>query len=90
MSGFLHSLSPWSLSGLGYGLKRLHGDRTRLAEYDYVWYFGCTRLISAIISHDRYLRSYARRLLPLPAVQSVLSPLLLCWVLLLIQRRIEE
>ncbi|WP_019911249.1 hypothetical protein [Paenibacillus sp. HW567] len=45
--------------------------------------FGYSMVISAIISYDRYLRSYARRLVPVPVVQNVLSPLLFCWVLLL-------
>ncbi|MHA6531900.1 hypothetical protein [Paenibacillus sp. BAC0078] len=45
--------------------------------------FGYSLVLSAIISYDRYLRSYARRLVPVPIVQNVLSPLLFCWVLLL-------
>ncbi|CQR55542.1 hypothetical protein [Paenibacillus riograndensis] len=45
--------------------------------------FGFALLLFAFFSYFRYLRSYARRLLPVPTVQSVLSPLLLFWVLLL-------
>ncbi|MCE3200763.1 hypothetical protein [Paenibacillus sonchi] len=45
--------------------------------------FSFALLLFAFFSYFRYLRSYARRLLPVPAVQSVLSPLLLFWVLLL-------
>lgn len=46
--------------------------------------FGYFLVLSAIISYDRYLRSYARRLVPVPIIQNVLSPLLFCWVLLLV------
>ncbi|KWX69617.1 hypothetical protein D3C73_837720 [compost metagenome] len=45
--------------------------------------FSFALLLIAFFSYFRYLQSYARRLLPVPTVQSVLSPLLLFWVLLL-------
>ncbi|MNC28762.1 hypothetical protein D3C76_258730 [compost metagenome] len=45
--------------------------------------FGFALLLFAFLGYVRYLRSYARRLLPVRTVQSVLSPLLLCWLLLL-------
>ncbi|MEC0170819.1 hypothetical protein [Paenibacillus graminis] len=64
-----------SNSSLGAGLITLH-----IITYAG---FSFALLLFAFFSYFRYLKSYARRLLPVPTVKSVLSPLLLFWVLLL-------
>lgn len=44
---------------------------------------GCILVYTAIRTFERNTRVYHRRLLPVKPLQSVLSPLLLCWLLLL-------
>ncbi|WP_379152892.1 hypothetical protein [Paenibacillus sp. sgz5001063] len=44
--------------------------------------FGCILLLFVVFNYVRYLKSYARKLVPVGTVQNVLSPLLLIWVLL--------
>ncbi|OKP86088.1 hypothetical protein A3842_06685 [Paenibacillus sp. P3E] len=57
-----------------------------LLSYNMMAYgvFGCTLLLFAFFNYIRYLKSYARRLVPVGTLQNVLSPLLLNWILLLL------
>lgn len=64
-------------------LEQKHGGQLVAINLTTYVVVGCSLLLTSAITYGRNLKSYHRRLLPVSSLYTILSPLLLCWTLLL-------